>query len=175
MGQFERKFLMSGSTRTYSGDPLGNPKDRVRFLIGDTDMENPRAYDPEIQFRLSLHPNPWLAGALVAESLAARRADEINNSIGELREEARARQEKYERLAAMLRGDDGVSGRAGTTTGGGTIPANLPLPWAGGLDIPRAFDFTAERLADGRYRDTGLYAPGTQTPSNVPTKWPWEI
>lgn len=162
-------------TWTYGGDPTLSATDQVRFLIGDTDPNTPRVQDEELQFALYIHTNPWLAGAVIAESLAARAAAEVNQSIGELREEAAARQEKYERVAAMLRGYVANWAGSGDGPGGGgsMFPADFALPWAGGLDIPRAFDFSAERAYDGR--SSSRLAPGTEGEwGPFGPRFPWE-
>ena len=42
---------------TYSEDPASNAKDKVRFLIGDTDPADPQLKDAEILFLISSESN----------------------------------------------------------------------------------------------------------------------
>jgi hypothetical protein len=64
---------------TYS-DPNADPKDAVRFLVGDTDDTDPLVSDEEIQYALAQWSNPYRAGAYVCESLAAKFAREVSHS-----------------------------------------------------------------------------------------------
>lgn len=68
------------SNWTYSFDPSASLKDQVRFLIGDTDQNDPLLYDKEITWVLGQYNNsPMNAAIRCCETIAAkfsRMADE---------------------------------------------------------------------------------------------------
>ena len=51
-------------TWNYSGDPSLSSRDAVRFLIGDTDPNDPLVTDEEIAYALGRFTEPELAGAI---------------------------------------------------------------------------------------------------------------
>ena len=51
---------------------LAKDKDRVRFLIGDTDTNNQLAQNEEIEWVLKTEANVYMAAATVAKSLARK-------------------------------------------------------------------------------------------------------
>lgn len=55
---------------TYSGNPSSSDSDKVRFLLGDTDMTDPKFQDPEIAFLLTEWNDPYLAASEGAQQLA---------------------------------------------------------------------------------------------------------
>lgn len=57
---------------TYTGQPTTSPIDRIRLLIGDTDMASPLLSDEEILFFIDLEPNPFLAAGSAARAIAAK-------------------------------------------------------------------------------------------------------
>lgn len=50
-------------TATYT-DPKSNEKDRIRFLIGDTNMDRPLLSDDEIQVAIEVYSEPRRMGIL---------------------------------------------------------------------------------------------------------------
>lgn len=90
-------------TWTYSGDPNSSPKDEVRFLIGDTDSENPKVSDEEIEYALSRNNGDVnLAAADCARALAAKYASWATKSVGDLSLSYGDLMQHYLDLAASL-------------------------------------------------------------------------
>jgi hypothetical protein len=91
-------------TFTYSGNPLGSPRDQVRFLIGDVDSASVKLSDEEIAFLIVEWENDlYLAAAAAADIVSNNAAayynyssDNSSSSIGEL-------QERYRVVARNLR------------------------------------------------------------------------
>lgn len=50
--------------------PLGSTKDQVRYLVGDTDPDDPLTSDEEIIWQLSENPDVRLAAVAVARQIA---------------------------------------------------------------------------------------------------------
>lgn len=67
-------------------DPTSGDRDKVRFLIQDTDPTDPLLQDAEITFLLSTWGNIYAAAAYAAEAIAGRYAHKTNysRSIGDL-------------------------------------------------------------------------------------------
>jgi hypothetical protein len=51
-------------------NPLGSTKDQVRYLVGDTDPDDPLTSDEEIIWQLSENPDVRLAAVAVARQIA---------------------------------------------------------------------------------------------------------
>jgi hypothetical protein len=108
---------------SYDGDPTGDRKDEVRFMVGDTDATEELVSDEEITFVLGQYPPDtdkpaWLASAHVADSIAAKFARRADRSIGPLS------------LAASLRALHATNGH--TTSGMGGIRPAAPRLGGGG-------------------------------------------
>jgi hypothetical protein len=75
-------------TWTYSADPTSSNKDAVRYLIGDTNADDPLLQDEEINFNLlEVNNNIYRAAANSCENLAARYAtlaQSTSKSVGGL-------------------------------------------------------------------------------------------
>lgn len=89
-------------TWTYSGDPDGERKDEVRFLVGDTDATAKMVQDEEIEFVLKQYPPAsgkpaYLAAAHVCDALAGKFARKVQQSVGPL---AASNQQQYEHYVA---------------------------------------------------------------------------
>lgn len=74
---------------TYTDAPASIPRDRVRFLVGDTKQQAHSLSDDEIAFVITeggSNPNQYEAGALAAEAMAARVAGMSGTSkkVGDL-------------------------------------------------------------------------------------------
>ena len=73
---------------SYSANPTSSNKDAVRFLIGDTNPDDPLLQDEEIYFNLlEMNNNIYRAAANSCENLAARfvtLAQSVSKSVGGL-------------------------------------------------------------------------------------------
>lgn len=107
---------------TYSGNPGASELDEVRFLIQDTDAEDPIVQDEEILFMLAEEGSPLSAAAGLAQVLAFRYARACDTAIGDYRVSLSGIAERYRVLAKEL------SGKAGLVSA---------MPYAGGIS---AFD-----------------------------------
>lgn len=68
----------------YSGDPSISTKDAVRYRLGDTDASNWMLSDQEINYSLTIYPNPLRAAASCARTLSARYARRVSKRVGDL-------------------------------------------------------------------------------------------
>lgn len=88
---------------SYTGDPADSDKDRVRFLIGDTDTSDQQLQDAEILDLLTEAPNPLRAAANAAEAIAAKYSRQVDKSLGQSSVSASRRAVAYQELADSLR------------------------------------------------------------------------
>ena len=67
-------------------DPTSGDRDKVRFLIQDTDSTDPHLQDAEITYLVSVWGNVYHAAAYAAEAIAAKYSHKTNysRSIGDL-------------------------------------------------------------------------------------------
>jgi hypothetical protein len=90
----------------YQG-PSASPKDEVRFLIGDTDVEDQLLSDEEIQYLvdtwLTVHGTVFYVASIACETIAAKLAREISYSADGVSVSLSELQEKFERQAETLR------------------------------------------------------------------------
>lgn len=92
---------------TYDGDPSANNRDKVRFLIGDTDSSNQLLQDAEITFLLDQwNTNAYVAAAHACAALAAKFAakSDYSKSVGDLSISTQYGQQadRYKSLGAQL-------------------------------------------------------------------------
>lgn len=88
---------------TYSGNPGANAKDQTRFLIGDTDPEDPQLQDGEITWLLSQYNNTPLNAAIRAcETIASKYARQVDESVGQVKIFFSQRLKAYNQTKAML-------------------------------------------------------------------------
>lgn len=87
---------------TYSGDPATNDKDKVRFLIGDTDQTDQLLQDEEITYLLSETPNVLLVASRAAKAIAAKFSRQADKAVGDLRISLSQKAQAYMALAADL-------------------------------------------------------------------------
>lgn len=88
---------------SYSGDPNEEPKDAVRFLVGDTHSDDGFVSDEEIEWALSQNSNVYAAGAIVADALSTYFATQASSvSIGPIKEEYTQRAKDYTLRAKEL-------------------------------------------------------------------------
>jgi len=93
---------------TYSANPGSSPKDTVRYLIGDTNIDNQIVQDEEIYFNLGeVNNEPYRAASNTCFNLAAfftGAAQSESKSVGGLSisKSLGDRAQRYERLAKDL-------------------------------------------------------------------------
>lgn len=92
---------------TYGGDPAANSRDKVRFLIGDTDTLNQLLQDAEITFLLNQwNSDAYVAAAHACDALAAKFAakSDYSRSVGDLSISTQYGQQadRYRQLGAQL-------------------------------------------------------------------------
>lgn len=105
---------------SYSGDPRKSDKDKVRFLIGDTDANDPQLGDSEILYALESEGNAFRAGVACAVALAAKFSRLTDESVGDVSKSYSKRAEAYRELAKDLRRRNAERG---------------VVPYAGGISV----------------------------------------
>ena len=94
-------------TFTYTGDPAGSSRDKVRFLIQDTVNTGHLLEDEEIAWLLTEWADVYDAAAHAADILAAKFAGQADysKSVGDLSlsETHSAQVERYQQVATNLR------------------------------------------------------------------------
>lgn len=87
---------------TYDGD-LTNRRDRIRFLVGDTDTNDQLLQDGEINYHIEHFPNDYLCAAVLCDAIAAKfsRQADVNNAGLSLSASQRA--QAYRTRAVELR------------------------------------------------------------------------
>jgi len=104
---------------TYDSD-LPTDKDRVRFLIGDTDANDPIMQDGEINYVLTVHANVNRAAAACCRAIAAklRRELTLNPAAGSISLDPQKQADGFIDLANELEQQALTSGGAGIFGGG---------------------------------------------------------
>jgi len=93
---------------SYSGDPAANPKDAVRFYLGDTDPDDPQLQDEEILFLVQKFAgNVYLAAADAARGLAGKYSPRADKAVGDLRLSFSQQAQHYWELAKRLQTEAG--------------------------------------------------------------------
>lgn len=87
---------------TYTDDPKNVPVDKVRFLCGDTDSEDPLLSDGEIEYLLESAGNAESAARKACMTIIAKLAREVDYVIGPEQVRASQRLENYRKLLALL-------------------------------------------------------------------------
>lgn len=106
---------------SYSGKPTeDNPKDQVRFLIQDTEESDQLFQDEEIDFLLELEGGPLKAATKGAQTLAAKFARCVDETVGKVKATFSQRYKHYSDLAKQLKQHSDI---------------RIPLPFAGALRI----------------------------------------
>jgi hypothetical protein len=137
-----------GGAWTYSGSPATDLKDRVWFLIGDTDVTRQQISDEEILWALSDRANNYYAAAATCcRVLAARTIDANKVTVGDVTEEGGTGKswmdlaDEYDRRAVSLAscpspflGGGSVDRRSSNATDTDRTP---PRAWFGQFDNPR--------------------------------------
>jgi hypothetical protein len=89
---------------TYTNNPGGSTKDALRLAGGDTNQEDPRLSDEEVNHFLNLYPGSMnMAAADAAEAIAARYSSMAVSYVGDLDNSPHLKAEYYLKLARQLR------------------------------------------------------------------------
>lgn len=105
---------------------LSTELDRVRFLIGDTDLAHPQLQDEEILFLVSSSGSSTSAAAAAAcRGLAARYARRVHEEVGDLKLYNEQMFDHYVALAEQLSAQGSLASVAGL----------LAVPSAGGIYV----------------------------------------
>lgn len=94
-------------TWTYSGNPSLSGRDAVRFLVGDTEVNDQLLQDEEIDYLTTLHGTLNHAAAEAAHAIAAKFARLMHRSIGGLSADFSAKYHQYMELAEELLRNEG--------------------------------------------------------------------
>jgi len=89
-------------TWSYGGDPTNDKVDEVRFLVGDTDEDDPLISDEEIEYMLSLHSDAVLAASFVALTIAAKFSRLASKSLGKMSIQLNQKAQAYHQLSQEL-------------------------------------------------------------------------
>ena len=103
---------------SYSGDPSKSDLDRVRFLVGDTDIDDKLFSNEEINYVIDQHGIPS-AAYRVAQNLVAKFSRFVDESVGAVKITFSQRVKHYNELAVRLKKEASESA----------------LPYAGGISI----------------------------------------
>ncbi len=88
----------------YSGDPSASTLDNVRFLIGDTDIDDPQFQDTEINAILAENASePYSTAIVLVERLLAKYSRKVDKSMGDLSISYSQMVENYRKLLPQLR------------------------------------------------------------------------
>jgi hypothetical protein len=107
----------------YSGRPDSNDRDKVRFLVGDTDRNCPLVQDEEIAWALSSQSTITVAAAVCCEAIAARYGRLATVRVGDVSKNCGDISKAFRERAKELRDNDSSD------------LAALALPSFGGLSI----------------------------------------
>lgn len=125
---------------SYSGDPAANPKDAVRFYLGDTDPDDPQLQDEEILFLVQKFAgNVYLAAADAARGLAGKYSRRADKAVGDLRLSLSQQAQHYWDLASRLEIEAG----------------KVAIPFAGGISCSQkqAAREDSDRVRPSFYRN----------------------
>lgn len=123
-------------TWTYDGAPTGDRRSEVRFMVGDTNADDPLVQDEEIDFILGQVPPvdgrpAWLTSAHVADAIAAQFARKADRSIGSLQISAKQQRDHYRELAQDLRVLHATNGKGVVGGFSGIVPGKPVLSGGG--------------------------------------------
>jgi hypothetical protein len=92
-------YVLRRMSFTYSGSPSSSNKDFVRFIIGDTDEDDQKLQDEEINGAVSVWGNKFKAAAECCRAIAAKAARKVSSAVGDLRAELQQEHQHYLGLA----------------------------------------------------------------------------
>lgn len=108
---------------TYSGNPNDNPRDQVRFLIGDTDEKDQLLRDEEIQYLLQQYNNGIFQTAIrCCETISAKFSRRVSEAVGQVRIEFQQAAKAYRDMVNDLRRRMAIE--ESTPTAGGIFVAD---------------------------------------------------
>jgi hypothetical protein len=87
---------------TYGGDPSASQKDEVRYLVGDTDMNDPLLGDREIEYFLTGGTGAINAAIRCCEAIAAKFSRRCDESVGQVRMTFSQQRDQYIKLRTDL-------------------------------------------------------------------------
>lgn len=105
-------------TWEYSGNPASSTKDKVRFYIGDTDVNNQQFQDEEIEFMLVDGITAENVAIIAVEQLIVRYAGLVDRTIGSLSISYSQKMSNYQALLKLLRKKFGIATYAYPYSGG---------------------------------------------------------
>lgn len=125
---------------SYSGDPSKSDKDKVRFLIGDTDANAPLLGDPEITYLITEEGTPVRASIAAAVAISAKFSRLSDESVGDVSKSYSQRAEQYKKLADQLRQRQAEKS---------------VCPYAGGISVAdkQSVEGNTDRVDPAFYRD----------------------
>ncbi len=106
-------------TWSYSGNPATSDRDKVRFLVFDTDTNEQLINNEEIDWLLTEQTSVYMAAANAAEAIAAKFAKDVTRSAVGLSATVGNRSSFYLRLADTLRAQVGTTNNHGEVFSGG--------------------------------------------------------
>jgi hypothetical protein len=115
---------------------LGSDKDRVRFMIGDTDVDDQQLQDEEILFLIETYDTLYGAAAAAANALAAKYARYADKWVGDLKILASQKSRAYRELADRF-SRQGVDAAMLAATAWG-------VPTAGGIYAEEKAEYEAD-------------------------------
>jgi hypothetical protein len=136
---------------TYTNDPTNVPRDAVRLLIGDTDVDDQRVTDEGIAFFLAqAGGDAYGAAALAARSIAAKYSTEVDSRFESVSANYSQLSKNYYELAKRLEQQSKKFGSAG-----------LGIPLAGGIrvDDMRSVNDDSDRVMPKFNRDQFAWPP----------------
>lgn len=97
-------------TWTYSGNPGASDKDKYRFLVGDTNEDQPILQDEEIQFIIDEHSNHYTRLFHLFDKAATFFSREITTALGPIEEDPVERRNYFIRQANYYKSVNAASG-----------------------------------------------------------------
>ena len=94
----------------YTGDPLGDPVDEVRFMIGDTDNDDLDITDLEIDYLIQTHTSATMAAIQACYMLAAKFSRLVDTQVDDVRVRSQQKQHNYFNLGKQLARREGLRG-----------------------------------------------------------------
>jgi hypothetical protein len=105
-------------------DPINEPVDAVRFLVGDVDTPQ-QLTDTEILFALDQNANTYAAAAICARALAARYARRVDTKFETIESKYSQLRDSFEQLARSLDQQAKRAGGMGAPLAGGISRADV--------------------------------------------------
>src|SRR5262245_41086749 len=90
-------------TWSYNPGPTASNRDRVRFLVGDTDVFDQLVTDEEVDLALNMSSLLNIAAAIICESLGTKFARMVDETVGPLSRSLGQRSDKYLARGKALR------------------------------------------------------------------------